>query len=88
MRGRADAALRHLERAQIGTIHGFAASLLRLYPLETGLDPGFREGDERLLRRHFDISWGLWLDGELSSTRAENRGVEARARALSPGADR
>ncbi len=68
VRGRADAALQHLERAQIGTIHGFAASLLRLYPLETGLDPGFREGDERLLRRHFDISWGLWLDGELSST--------------------
>ena len=67
VRGRADAALRHLEQAQIGTIHGFAASLLRLYPLETGLDPGFREGDERLLRRHFDTAWGLWLDGELSS---------------------
>ena len=68
VRGRASDALADLERAQIGTIHGFAASLLRLYPLETGLDPGFREGDERLLRRHFDTSWGLWLDGELSST--------------------
>ncbi len=67
VRGRADSALRHLEQAQIGTIHGFAASLLRLYPLETGLDPGFREGDERLLTRHFDTAWGLWLDGELSS---------------------
>ena len=67
VRGRARDALVDLERAQIGTIHGFAASLLRLYPLETGLDPGFREGDERLLRRHFDISWGLWLDGELSN---------------------
>ena len=67
VRGRAGNALQHLERAQIGTIHGFAASLLRLYPLETGLDPGFREGDERLLRRHFDVSWGLWLDGELSN---------------------
>ncbi len=67
VRGRADMALADLERAQIGTIHGFAASLLRLYPLETGLDPGFREDDERLLRRHFDTSWGLWLDGELSS---------------------
>ncbi|MDE0213701.1 MAG: UvrD-helicase domain-containing protein, partial [Deltaproteobacteria bacterium] len=67
VRDRARKALADLERAQIGTIHGFAASLLRLYPLETGLDPGFREGDERLLRRHFDTSWGLWLDGELSS---------------------
>ncbi len=66
VRDRAHDALADLERAQIGTIHGFAASLLRLYPLETGLDPGFREGDERLLRRHFDTSWGLWLDGELS----------------------
>ena len=64
---RARDALVDLERAQIGTIHGFAASLLRLYPLETGLDPGFREGDERLLRRHFDTAWGLWLDGELSN---------------------
>ncbi|MDE0342524.1 MAG: UvrD-helicase domain-containing protein [Deltaproteobacteria bacterium] len=67
VRDRARKALADLERAQIGTIHGFAASLLRLYPLETGLDPGFREGDDRLLRRHFDTSWGLWLDGELSS---------------------
>ena len=67
VRCRARDALADLERAQIGTIHGFAASLLRLYPLETGLDPGFREGDERLLRRHFDTSWGLWLDGELSN---------------------
>ena len=67
VRDRAHKALADLERAQIGTIHSFAASLLRLYPLETGLDPGFREGDERLLRRHFDTSWGLWLDGELSS---------------------
>lgn len=73
VRGRADMALADLERAQIGTIHGFAASLLRLYPLETGLDPGFREGDERLLRRHFDTSWGLWLDGELSSTGPRTR---------------
>ena len=64
---RAHAALQRLEQAQIGTIHGFAASVLRLYPLETGLDPGFREGDERLLRRHFDTAWGRWLDGELSS---------------------
>ena len=66
VRDRARTALADLERAQIGTIHGFAASLLRLYPLETGLDPAFREGDDRLLRRHFDTSWGLWLDGELS----------------------
>ena len=73
VRARARDGLADLERAQIGTIHGFAASLLRLYPLETGLDPGFREGDERLLRRHFDVSWGLWLDGELSNAGSGSR---------------
>ncbi len=65
---RAGEALQHLERAHIGTIHHFTASLLRLYPLESGLDPGFRDGDERLLKGHFDNAWALWLDGELSST--------------------
>ncbi len=68
IRGRAREALRHLERAQIGTIHSFAAGLLRLYPLETGLDPQFRDGDNLLLKRHFDTGWGLWLDEELSGT--------------------
>ena len=66
--GRARAALQHLEQAQIGTIHSFAASLLRLYPLETGLDPQFQEDERRLRERHFDTWWGLWLDDELSGT--------------------
>ena len=66
--GRAREALRHLERAQIGTIHSFAAGLLRLYPLETGLNPQFREDDGRLRKRQFDTGWGLWLDEELSGT--------------------
>ena len=63
---RAGEALKKLERAQIGTIHSFAAALLRLYPLETGLDPQFREDDGRLLRKHVDTGWSLWLDQELS----------------------
>ena len=66
--GRAGEALQQLERAQIGTIHSFAASLLRLYPLETGLDPQFREDDGSLRKRQFDVDWGLWLDEELSGT--------------------
>ncbi|MEE8074538.1 MAG: UvrD-helicase domain-containing protein, partial [Candidatus Binatia bacterium] len=32
-------ALRHIERSGIGTVHSFAATLLRLYPMEAGLDP-------------------------------------------------
>ena len=66
--GRAGKALQQLERAQIGTIHSFAAALLRLYPLETGLNPQFREDDGRLRKRQFDTGWGLWLDEELSGT--------------------
>lgn len=63
---RAREALRHIEQAQIGTIHSFAASLLRLYPLEAGLDPQYREDDGSLLKRHFETEWSLWLDEELS----------------------
>ncbi len=64
---RAEEALRHLERSEIGTIHSFAASLLRLYPMEAGLDPQFREDDGSQFERHFDENWDLWLDRELSS---------------------
>lgn len=35
-----------LPAAQITTIHGFYAALLRDYPLETGIDPGFAVLDE------------------------------------------
>ncbi|HEX9880632.1 MAG TPA: UvrD-helicase domain-containing protein, partial [Candidatus Binatia bacterium] len=65
--GRAIDALRHLERSEIGTIHSFAASLLRLYPVEAGLDPQFREDDGSQFERHFEETWNLWLDRELSS---------------------
>ncbi|NIO11861.1 MAG: UvrD-helicase domain-containing protein, partial [Deltaproteobacteria bacterium] len=64
---RAADALRHLERSEIGTLHSFAASLLRLYPMEAGLDPEFREDDGSAFDRHFDENWDLWLDRELSN---------------------
>ncbi len=34
-----------LERAQISTIHSFAAAILREFPLEAGIDPDFRQLD-------------------------------------------
>ncbi|MCY4438987.1 MAG: UvrD-helicase domain-containing protein [Deltaproteobacteria bacterium] len=68
IRHRARQALSQLERAQIGTIHSFAAALLRLYPLETGLDPQFREDDGSQRKRLFATGWALWLDQELSGT--------------------
>lgn len=64
---RAREALRQIERSEIGTIHSFAATLLRLYPMEAGLDPQFREDDGAWFERHFEEKWALWLDQELSS---------------------
>jgi ATP-dependent helicase/nuclease subunit A len=67
-------ALRNMERSDIGTIHSFAATLLRLYPLEAGVDPQFHEDDGAAFDRLFDEHWDLWLDQELSlrSTHAED----------------
>jgi ATP-dependent helicase/nuclease subunit A len=59
------AALAYLDRAHIGTIHSFAATLLRLFPIEAGVDPRFREADEAARRDHVAESWRAWLEGEL-----------------------
>ena len=59
-------ALRNLERSDIGTIHSFAANLLRLYPIEAGVDPQFREDDGTQFDRLFDEQWDAWLDQELA----------------------
>jgi ATP-dependent helicase/nuclease subunit A len=59
-------ALRNMERSDIGTIHSFAANLLRLYPLEAGVDPQFHEDDGGAFDRLFDDHWDVWLDQELS----------------------
>ncbi|MEO5658160.1 MAG: UvrD-helicase domain-containing protein [Nitrospiria bacterium] len=60
-------ALRELDRAHIGTIHGFAATLLRLYPLEAGVDPAFEEADEPAWCEHVERVWREWLARELAA---------------------
>jgi len=65
---RARTALDQLEKAQIGTLHGFAAHLLRLYPLESAVDPLFRDDDGSIFKELFDSCWDRWLDDELGST--------------------
>ena len=62
---RAEAALRDLEKAQIGTVHSFAAHLLRLFPLEAGVDPAFREDDGLRFDESFRLAWDVWIDREL-----------------------
>jgi ATP-dependent helicase/nuclease subunit A len=66
MAARMHDALRNIERSDIGTIHSFAATLLRLYPLEAGVDPQFQEDDGKQFERLFDEQWNLWLDQELA----------------------
>ena len=43
---RLDAAIEHVERAFLGTIHSFCGRLLRERPVEAGVDANFRELDE------------------------------------------
>ena len=62
---RARGALFDLEKAQIGTVHSFAAHLLRLNPIESGVDPLFEEDDGSQFERVFNQEWDFWLDREL-----------------------
>jgi len=58
-------ALIALESAPIGTIHSFAASLLRERPAEALVDPRFEvldEFDSRILR---DEAWEEWIEREM-----------------------
>lgn len=70
---RAGAALRDLEKAQIGTVHSFAAHLLRLYPLEGGVDPAFREDDGLRFHETFRMAWDVWIDHELGREGTQHR---------------
>ncbi|MHB2025378.1 MAG: UvrD-helicase domain-containing protein [Elusimicrobiota bacterium] len=88
-------ALVDFDRAPIGTIHAFASGILRLYPIEAGVDPDFSVDDSgRLFNDLFESEWAQWLDEELGEnpsrkeewlwvlTRAPISGIEALCRAL------
>jgi len=61
-RDRLDTALRDLDRSFLGTIHSFAARLLREQALDAGVDPGFEELDEAGLRADQERFWQHWLE--------------------------
>lgn len=60
-RGAARESLEEIDRAQVGTIHAFCASLLRERPIEAGLVPAFRmllpEASAALARAVWDEWW-------------------------------
>ncbi len=62
---RAREALAGMEKGEIGTIHSFASRLLRLYPVEAGVDPQFHEDEGIRFERHFKEKWEAWLDREI-----------------------
>ncbi len=70
-------------RAQIGTLHGYATSLVRAHALELGLSPGFEMADEALSRERALSAVGKVLDAHadrdedaLRSLLAVSGGVE------------
>ena len=65
---RAKTALEQLEKSQIGTLHSFAAHLLRLHPIESEVDPIFHEDDGLRFKEFFNSSWDRWLDDELGAS--------------------
>ena len=65
---RARIALELMEKAQIGTLHSFAAHLLRLYPVESEIDPSFHEDDGSRFKELFHSCWDRWLADELGSS--------------------
>ncbi|MBI4563539.1 MAG: UvrD-helicase domain-containing protein [Planctomycetes bacterium] len=59
------AALAGLDRAEISTIHGFCAHILREYPIEAGIEPRFTIDQGPRFDDLFEREWERWLDAEL-----------------------
>ena len=65
-RDRLDRALGRLEEAQVSTIHGFCADLLRERPVEARIDPLFTVLTEAQARRVYDDAFQRWLENQLA----------------------
>jgi ATP-dependent helicase/nuclease subunit A len=65
-RGRLDAAVGRLEEAQVSTIHGFCADLLRERPVEARIDPLFRVLTETQAESIYDEGFRRWLETQLA----------------------
>ena len=64
--GRFELALKNLEDAHIGTIHGFCADLLRERPVEARIDPLFTVLTEAQAHRLYDEAFARWFQGALA----------------------
>jgi ATP-dependent helicase/nuclease subunit A len=59
----APAEARSIDRMEIGTIHSFAAHILRQFPLEAGVSPGFQEEEGGAIDALFRERWPPWIRG-------------------------
>lgn len=66
-RNRLMTALRHLEKAVIGTIHSFCADVLRERPVEAGLDPQFQMLSEIESAGVFHSVFQAWFEEQLAA---------------------
>ncbi|MGH7825934.1 MAG: UvrD-helicase domain-containing protein [Candidatus Binatia bacterium] len=66
-RDRLDGALGRLEEAQVSTIHGFCADLLRERPVEARIDPLFTVLTEAQAARMYDEAFHHWLESQLAN---------------------
>ncbi|HEY7317448.1 MAG TPA: UvrD-helicase domain-containing protein [Candidatus Binatia bacterium] len=64
---RLDLALGRLEEAQVSTIHGFCADLLRERPVEARIDPLFSVLTEAQAERMYDAAFDHWLEIQLAN---------------------
>lgn len=63
---RARKSLEDMDKAIIGTIHSFAAHILRLYPIESGVVPGFTVDEGDAFEELFEKEWNRWIGEELT----------------------
>ncbi len=87
-----DSALRELEAAHIGTIHGFCADLLRERPVEAGIDPLFEVTADEEHARLYEEAFERWFQAALEAPgegvrrvlrrRARERNAEGPRKAL------
>ena len=67
-RERLEQALKALEEAAIGTIHGFCAQILRQRPVEARVDPAFEEITEQEAGRIYDRAFNQWFQRKLGES--------------------
>ena len=62
-----DDAVHDFEEAQVSTIHGFCAELLRERPVEARVDPAFAVLTDSQAERHFEEAFSSWLHEQLGN---------------------